>query len=103
VAGCVMILRSSRWPQFIIGKSGGREFERRHAAVGEREHWRSGLVSYYRGNLSGDQRRVTTGHGDVEIPGHVAQGQQATVAGELICAGRKTRGYDEPHPCSSLS
>jgi hypothetical protein len=40
------------------------------------------------------------GHGDaVEIPGHVAQGQQATVAGELICACRKTRGYGEPHPC----
>jgi hypothetical protein len=82
----VMILRSSWWLQFILGKSGGREFEQRRAAVGEgEEHWRSGWVSYYRGNLSGDQRRVTTSHSDaVEILGHVAPSRETAVAGELI-------------------
>jgi hypothetical protein len=47
VAGCVVILRSSRWLQFIVSMSGGREFERRRAAVGEgREHWRKCLVVF---------------------------------------------------------
>jgi hypothetical protein len=36
-----MILRSSRWRQFILSESDGREFERRHAAVG-------GVESYWR-------------------------------------------------------
>jgi hypothetical protein len=44
------------------------------------------------------------GHGDaVEVPEHVAQDQQAAITGELIRAGRKARGYDEPHPRSSPS
>jgi hypothetical protein len=69
-----------------------------------KSYWRSGLVSYYRGNHSGDQRIVMTGHDDaVEVPEHVAQDQQAAITGELIRAGRKARGYDEPHPRSSPS
>jgi hypothetical protein len=89
-----MILRSSRWLQFIIGKSSGREFERRRAAVGGVEsYWHSGLVSYYRGNHSGDQQRVMTGNGNaVEVPRHVAQGREAAVTGEVIRSDRGKLG-----------
>jgi hypothetical protein len=42
-----MILQSSWWLQFIVGLSGGQEFERRRAAVGEgKEHWRKCLVVF---------------------------------------------------------
>jgi hypothetical protein len=45
-----------------------------------------------------------TGHSDaVEVPEHVALDQQEAITGELIRASRKTRGYGEPHPRSSLS
>jgi hypothetical protein len=48
-----------------------------------------GLVSYYRGSHSGDQQRVTMGHGDaVEVPRHVAQGRMSAVTGEVIRSGR---------------
>jgi hypothetical protein len=63
VAGCVMILRSSHWPQFILSESGGREFERRCAAV-------RGVESYWRADwcpitvavipaINGESQRVT--------------------------------------------
>jgi hypothetical protein len=48
-------------------------------------YWRTGLVSYYHGSHSGDQRRARAGHGDVvEMPRHVAQGRKAAVTGVLI-------------------
>jgi hypothetical protein len=37
------------------------------------------------------------------MPGHVANDRQAANAGELICAGRKTRGYGGQPPELSLS
>jgi hypothetical protein len=48
-------------------------------------YWRSGLVSGYYGNLSGDQWRAKASHGDaVEMLRHAAQDQKATVTGVLI-------------------
>jgi hypothetical protein len=42
-------------------------------------------VSYYRGKLLGDDRRVTASHDDaVDVPRHVAQDREAAVTGELI-------------------
>jgi hypothetical protein len=94
VAGGMMILRSSWWPQFIGGKSGGREFERRRAAVGGVEgYWRSGLVSYHRGSHSDDQWGVTMGHDDaVEVPRHVAQDREEAVTDEVIRSDRGKLG-----------
>jgi hypothetical protein len=55
------------------------------AAEKTRSYLRSGLVSGYRGNLSGDQRRAKASHGDaVEILRHVAPGRKAAVTGVLI-------------------
>jgi hypothetical protein len=80
VAGCVMILRSSWWLQFIVSMSGGQEFERRRAAAeGTRSYWRAISV---RLPWPSPRRR---GHGDaVEVPGHVVPSHEAAVAGELI-------------------
>jgi hypothetical protein len=56
-------------------------------------YWRSGLVSYYRGNHSGNQWRVMTGHSNVvEVPRHVAQGREAAVTGEVIRSDRGKLG-----------
>jgi hypothetical protein len=42
-------------------------------------------MSYYRGKLPGDERRVIASHGDaVDVPRHVAQGREAAISGELI-------------------
>jgi hypothetical protein len=48
-----------------------------------------GLVSYYCGSHSGDQQRVTMGHGDaVEVLRHVAQGRKVAVTSEVIRSDR---------------
>ena len=48
-----------------------------------------GLVSYYRGSHSDDQRRVTMGHDDaVEVLRHVAQGWKVAFTGEVIRSDR---------------
>ena len=68
--------REVRWLVNLAKTRGGR---RRGA------YWRTGLVSYYHGSHSGDQRRARAGHGDVvEMPRHVAQGRKAAVTGVLI-------------------
>jgi hypothetical protein len=46
VAWYLTILRSSRWPQFIVRNGGGSQFGREVLATGERgDYWRSGFVS----------------------------------------------------------
>jgi hypothetical protein len=52
-------------------------------------------VSGHRGWPPGDGQRITAVHGDpMEVPGHVAPSRAMAVTGELICSGRKARGYD---------
>jgi hypothetical protein len=68
--------KRERWPGIRATMRGGQRSGKLLAR---------GLVSYYRGSHSSDQRRVTTGHGDaVEVPRHVAQGRKAAITGEVI-------------------
>jgi hypothetical protein len=98
-----MTLRGWRGLQFIGINGGGRELQWGHAAVGEEEYWRSGLVSSAVAITPasyGESQRFTVTQWKHSGMWHKAGRRRFT--GELICSSRKAGGYggesSEWHP-----